>query len=130
MKRFIHPLLMLLARATDKELVKIVEYLRAENRILRSKLPKHIQVTPAERGRLIELGARLGTKIRDVITIVQRQQQITESVDARRLTVKAEPAWIGNLGQMVYRFSAKQEFPTKNLRDKAKSKSFLSASTS
>jgi hypothetical protein len=50
MKRFIHPLLMLLAGAIENELVKIVEYLQTENRRLRSKLPKHIQVTPAERG--------------------------------------------------------------------------------
>jgi hypothetical protein len=37
MKRFVHPLLMLLARATEKELVQMVEYLKAENRMLRNK---------------------------------------------------------------------------------------------
>ena len=40
-KRFIHPLLLLVARATEKEgLVQMVEYLKAENRLLRAKLPK------------------------------------------------------------------------------------------
>jgi len=39
MPKLIHPLLMLIARATEKELVRYVEYLKAENRILRSKLP-------------------------------------------------------------------------------------------
>jgi putative transposase len=43
MKRFLHPLLLLLARATEKELVQMVEYLRTENRILRSKLPRQIK---------------------------------------------------------------------------------------
>ena len=70
MKRFVHPLLLLLARATEKELVQMIEYLKAENRILRSKLPKQIDVTPAERERLLKLGVRLGSKIKEVINIV------------------------------------------------------------
>jgi putative transposase len=61
---------MLLAYATDKELVKVVEYLKAENRILRSKLPKRIEVTIAERTALLKLGKRLGSKIKEVVTIV------------------------------------------------------------
>lgn len=36
MKRFVHPLLLILARATEKELVQIVEYLKTENRMLRA----------------------------------------------------------------------------------------------
>jgi putative transposase len=70
MKRFLHPLLLLLARASEKELVQTVEYLKAENRILRRKLPRQIEVTPAERLKLIKLGVRLGSKLKDVITIV------------------------------------------------------------
>jgi putative transposase len=70
MKRFVHPLLLLLARATQKELVKTVEYLKAENRMLRSKLPQCIDVTPAERAKLLKLGIRLGAKIKEVISIV------------------------------------------------------------
>ncbi len=50
MKRFVHPLLLLLARATQKELVQMVEYLKAENRMLRSRLPKRIEATPALTG--------------------------------------------------------------------------------
>jgi putative transposase len=69
-KRFLHPLLLLLARATEKELVQTIEYLKTENRIMRSKLPKQIRVTPAERKKLLKLGVRLGSKIKEVITIV------------------------------------------------------------
>ena len=61
---------MLIARTTEKELVKMVEYLKTENRILRNKLPKRIEVTPAERDKLVKLGSRLGSKIKEVITIV------------------------------------------------------------
>ena len=70
MKRFIHPLLLLLARATEKELVQTIEYLKTENRMLRNKLPKRIEVTPAERARLLKLGVRLGSKIKEIVTIV------------------------------------------------------------
>ena len=70
MARLIHPLLMLIARATERELVLYIEYLKAENRILRSKLPKWISVTPAERAKLVKLGVRLGSAIKELITIV------------------------------------------------------------
>jgi putative transposase len=64
MKRFAHPLLMLLTRATQKELVPMVEYLKAENRMLRSKLPKRIEVTPAERAKLLKREFGLGQRSR------------------------------------------------------------------
>ena len=38
MATFFHPLLMVLARATESQLARYVEYLKAENRILRDKL--------------------------------------------------------------------------------------------
>ncbi len=63
MTRLIHPLLVLITRATEKELVLYLEFVKAENRILRSKLPKHIEVTPAERPTLVKLGVPLGTAI-------------------------------------------------------------------
>jgi putative transposase len=68
--KLLHPLLLLLARATEPKMVRMIEYLKAENRILRSKLPKRITVTPAERNRLVKLGKKLGTAIKDIITIV------------------------------------------------------------
>jgi len=70
MPRLIHPLLMLIARATEKELVLYIEYLKTENRILRSKLPKRINVTPAERAKLVKLGVRLGSAVKELISIV------------------------------------------------------------
>ena len=42
MAKLFHPMLLLVAQATDKQLVKYVEYLKTENRKLRSKLPKRI----------------------------------------------------------------------------------------
>jgi hypothetical protein len=70
MKRIIHPLLLLLAKATEKELALYIEYLKAENKILRSKLPKRVEVTEAEKATLTKLGVRLGSAIKELITIV------------------------------------------------------------
>jgi hypothetical protein len=50
--------------------VQTVEYLKAENRMLRSKLPRCIDVTPAERDKLLKLGVRLGAKGKEVISFV------------------------------------------------------------
>lgn len=54
--KLLHPLLLLLARATEREMARIIECLKAENRILGSKLPRRITVTPAQRYRLATLG--------------------------------------------------------------------------
>jgi putative transposase len=70
MTRFVHPLLLLIVRFTNKELAQTIEYLLAQNRILRSKLPKQIEVTPAERAKLVKLGKPLGAKLKESISIV------------------------------------------------------------
>lgn len=63
-------LLLVLAQATEKELAAQVQYLKAENQILRARLPKRILVTPVERRRLLKLGRPLGAAINRLITIV------------------------------------------------------------
>ena len=42
MAKIFHPLLALIASATDRELAKYVEYLKAENQILRARIPGQI----------------------------------------------------------------------------------------
>src|SRR6185369_409012 len=54
----------------DRELARYLEFLKAENRILRSRLPKRITVTPRERQRLLRYGRPIGPAIKDLITIV------------------------------------------------------------
>jgi len=60
----------MLANATDKELARQVEYLKAENRLLRARLPKRIVVTAQERQRLLKYGRPVGKAIKDLISIV------------------------------------------------------------
>jgi len=61
--------MLVLAQATEKELAAQVQFLKAENEILRSKLKRNVIVSPADSCRLVKLGLPLGTAIGDLITI-------------------------------------------------------------
>lgn len=68
--RLLQPLFALFATTDDRELAKVVEYLKEENRILREKLPDRITAADRERARLIKLGKKIGSALKDLITIV------------------------------------------------------------
>ncbi len=70
MAKIFHPLLALIASATDRELAKYIEYLKQENKILRARLPKQIHTTTRERETLLKFGKQLGQAINELITIV------------------------------------------------------------
>jgi hypothetical protein len=63
MPSLFHPLLALIASATDKELARYVEYLKEENKILRARIPGQIHTRVDERERLLKLGKPLGKAI-------------------------------------------------------------------
>ena len=68
-----HPLLALIASGTDKELARYVEFLKEENKILRSRIPGQIHTKPDERSQLVKLGKALGRAVEELITIVSPQ---------------------------------------------------------
>ena len=70
MSKLIHPLLLMIANATDSELARHVQYLKVENQILREKLPKRITISMSERQRLLKYGKAVGSAIKELITIV------------------------------------------------------------
>src|SRR5438477_8617205 len=70
MHRLVNRLLVVLATATDRELIRQLKFLKVENEILRSKLPERITVTAQERRRLVKFGAKLGKALHELVTIV------------------------------------------------------------
>jgi len=71
MSRIFHPLLYMLASATRQELARQVNYLKTENQILRSKLPKRVPVTSTERRQLVKAARGIGDALRSLVAIVQ-----------------------------------------------------------
>ena len=59
----LHFLLLAVTGWANRQQAEAIAYLVAENRILRSKLPKRVPLTNPERMRLAELGKRLGRKV-------------------------------------------------------------------
>lgn len=70
MAAIIHPLLTLLASLTRQELARQVAYLKAENQILRSKLPQRITLSNQERRTLLKHGKKLGSRIKELMSII------------------------------------------------------------
>ena len=60
----------LLGKMAHSNLIRQVEYMKVENEILRSKLPKRITTTPAEKRRLIKYGLPLRGQIKSIISVV------------------------------------------------------------
>ncbi|QDU44573.1 Integrase core domain protein [Symmachiella dynata] len=71
MGRVFQPLLFLLARCTRNELIRQVEWLKAENEMLRKRVDKkRIFLEPEEKARLMKLGQGIGSDLKHLITIV------------------------------------------------------------
>ena len=60
----------------NQELLLKNEYLAAENRILRSHLPKRLRLTDGERSTLAEIGKRLSRKLLDQVAVVAKPDTI------------------------------------------------------
>jgi len=70
MLRLVEPLLFILLSATHDELARQVQFLRAENRILRERVSARVRLTDHERRKLVTLGAPLGAAVRELLSIV------------------------------------------------------------
>ncbi len=94
------PLVWLLAGALNRALAQQVEYLKAENAVLRGRLPRRIAVTPQERQTLLRFGRPLGAAIKGLISIVsprtfarwlRQEKQAAEAKAAGPAPARATP---------------------------------------
>src|SRR5688572_1099291 len=69
MKWLFAPLLLMIARSTESELAKQVEFLKAENQMLRRRIPRQVRLNHEERRLLVKLGQGLGKAVKALITV-------------------------------------------------------------
>ena len=89
-------LLIPLARLLDARLSQQVEYLLAENRILRSKIQGPVRLDDRERRRLASLGVRLGRKLLEVLASIAKPDTI---LHWHRRLVERKPPKPGRAGR-------------------------------
>ena len=68
--KIFHPLLALIASASNNELARYVEFLKEENKILRARVPGQIHTKPHERSRPVKLRKALGQAIEELIALM------------------------------------------------------------
>ncbi|MEX0643477.1 MAG: integrase core domain-containing protein [Pirellulales bacterium] len=67
----VQPLLFFLARCTRNKLIQQIEFLKAENEMLRKRVPKQrIWLQPDEKARLLKLAIAIGPEVRHLVSIV------------------------------------------------------------
>ena len=63
-------MLLLIAKSTESELARHVEYLKAENLILRKRIDKRLFLSVAEKRLLVKLGEAIGKGVAALLTVV------------------------------------------------------------
>jgi len=69
-KLLINPFFVFLAHIVNSHLIEELEYLKVENRIMRSRLGRAVRVTDEEREMLLRFGRPLGIRLKHIISIV------------------------------------------------------------
>ena len=96
---------------TQSILLRQISYLKAENAVLRSRVSKNVQTTPAERALLVRLGAPLGNAIQELLSLVHYKTfQRWVRDEAKPLSEKAKrppgrPPVPQNVQELILRFA-------------------------
>lgn len=89
------PLLFYLARCTENELRRQIEFLKAENEMLRRRVPKQrIFLKPKEKEKLLKLSAALGPGAYKIVSIVHKrtyQRWVSEKNHGKRSKKMGRP---------------------------------------
>jgi putative transposase len=79
MGRIFQPLLFVLVRCTRNQLIRQIEFLKAENEMLRKRIPRRaIVLNPEERDRLIRLGQASQATVKATTSALDATAVLTE----------------------------------------------------
>lgn len=98
MLSMLRSVLLVLAESTHQELARQVRYLKVENEILRSKLPKRLPIEPAERRRLVRFAAPVGRALVHLASIVS-PQTLWRWIREDRRTRRRGKQWVRGQGR-------------------------------
>ncbi|QDV62436.1 hypothetical protein [Crateriforma conspicua] len=102
-------LMLVIAKSTDKELARQVSYLKAENQILRSRLPKRLSLTLREKNRLIRFARNLGSALNELATIVHpstiRRWIREESGKKKQKPKKGRPRTAADIEKLILKLA-------------------------
>jgi len=114
METIFQPLLFFLARCSRNELIRQIEFLKAENEMLRKRVPQRcIYLKDEERERLIQLGQAVGIKVRHLITIVRPETYccwLRKLRNQPRRKRKGRPQTPDEIRQLVLRIAAETQW--------------------
>ena len=115
MKNIYHRLLLVIAGSTQKQLASQIRYLKIENKILRSKLPKRVPVTEKERNKLVKFGSKLGKALDDLVTIVhpttlRRWIREASKASKRKPAKKGRPRTKEEIRELIIKMARENEW--------------------
>lgn len=84
-------LLLVIAGSTQKELARQIKYLKVENEILRSRLPKIVVVTAKERTRLVRFAKNLAAKVLNQLVSIVHPDTVLKWVRENRRDKDKQP---------------------------------------
>ena len=114
MKNIYHRLLPI-AGSTQNELASQIRYLKIENQILRSNLPRRVTVMAQERNRLVKFGSKLGKALGELVTIVhpdtlRRWIRESKKADKRNPAKRGRPRTQQEIRELIIKLARENDW--------------------
>lgn len=102
------------AAKSHRDLIRQIQYLKIENGVLRGKIPGRITVTPAERVRLVRYARKVGSALRNLVTIVSPQTVLRwirkEGKQRRTLIKRGRPRTPEQIRRLILKMARENDW--------------------